>query len=524
MCQTCYDRGYKDYPNWVGSAPHPEYYQKGFNAHQAETGEAGHYAESVDFCETCYDRGYEDGVKDYWSPPTTPKSGHKESYKEGFNSVKAKRDEKERQEEEYQQRRQQQQQREKPKSEQFIRQITSSNSDEYVKNLLIKFGAYLVAGALILFAVLWIVSMVVILSLINLATIALVAGLTKKEWSKALFSVSILGLIFIILDHNNGWVTHALAQNASFLKGAMPFFYYLNIASGLVAAYFLIRDYLNEKTPATENEQEFSKRNLIVMGSLVLLGGLTIGGQKYFDNKTLSEIPLIGSSSPGTTPASNNSPFDYDRIFVGTWTYKENGNTNYLKVDKDKSDRFVYSKGYEYEGKPIYNPFMLDKGENIYLTGSNGKLIGKFISNNFYATHGQPYSYEITFELNPNVLGQLVYSEYCPDLDKEPNKYEATKFENIVKNKSIENSDNSQSSNKYSEIGIVKSIDIPNNNVTEITIITSTNSKVVISVSNGMFEGDEHNKLLQKVGDLKTGMKIGVILDKEGWAEKIDIL
>jgi hypothetical protein len=105
----------------------------------------------------------------------------------------------------------------------------------------------LVAGALILFAVLWIVSMVVILSLINLATIALVAGLTKKEWSKALFSVSILGLIFIILDHNNGWVTHALAQNASFLKGAMPFFYYLNIASGLVAAYFLIRDYLNEK-------------------------------------------------------------------------------------------------------------------------------------------------------------------------------------------------------------------------------------------------------------------------------------
>jgi hypothetical protein len=49
MCQTCYDRGYKDYPNWVGSAPHPEYYQKGFNAHQAETGEAGHYAESVDF-------------------------------------------------------------------------------------------------------------------------------------------------------------------------------------------------------------------------------------------------------------------------------------------------------------------------------------------------------------------------------------------------------------------------------------------------------------------------------------------
>jgi hypothetical protein len=260
------------------------------------------------------------------------------------------------------------------------------------------------------------------------------------------------------------------------------------------------------------------------MGSLVLLGGLTIGGQKYFDNKTLSEIPLIGSSSPGTTPASNNSPFDYDRIFVGTWTYKENGNTNYLKVDKDKSDRFVYSKGYEYEGKPIYNPFMLDKGENIYLTGSNGKLIGKFISNNFYATHGQPYSYEITFELNPNVLGQLVYSEYCPDLDKEPNKYEATKFENIVKNKSIENSDNSQSSNKYSEIGIVKSIDIPNNNVTEITIITSTNSKVVISVSNGMFEGDEHNKLLQKVGDLKTGMKIGVILDKEGWAEKIDIL
>jgi len=299
MCQTCFERGYNDYPKWVGSAPHPGDYKKGFDTHQAEVGEAGHYAEAVDFCETCYNRGYADGLRDYWAPPTTPKYGHKESYEKGFNKVNTEQVEKERREEEYQQ--QQKEQKEaayQQKLSQGVQQasrLTTTNTDEYVKNLLLKLLGYLIALVAIVWFVGMVVSIVLTLALINIAAIALIAGMIKKNWSKYLFPLSILTSIYFIWDYNNGWTNRNIVNSSSsFLSGLLTVFFYTNIIAGLVSAYFLIRNYLNGKTPPVGNEGEFSKRNLIVMGSLVLLGGLTIGGQKYFDahKPVPMEIPL----------------------------------------------------------------------------------------------------------------------------------------------------------------------------------------------------------------------------------------
>jgi len=184
---------------------------------------------------------------------------------------------------------------------------TSSSSGGGIQGLLINiFGQekgilYYRIGFLGIFAavVYFLFTVAIPLIVINIGIISLLLGVVKKGKSKFLFSLSTLGMLFLILDHNKGWLTKILPANAPSFKGSIPFFFYLNIAAGLIAAYFLIRNYLNEKTPPAENEQEFSKRNLIVMGCLALLGGLTIGGQKYFDahRAVLMEIPLQSSDS-----------------------------------------------------------------------------------------------------------------------------------------------------------------------------------------------------------------------------------
>jgi hypothetical protein len=195
--------------------------------------------------------------------------------------------EREREEAEYQRQIQIQKEREEAEYQQLQRQRTqqtsyqTSNSDADETSCLVKLFAYLllIAGALwLLFAV------AIPLVLANIATIALSAGLIKKEWDKYLFPLSILGSIGIVLDYNYGWTTEALAINVPFLREYIPVFFYVNVISGLVAAYFLIRNSLNNKYGASENE--LSKRNVIVMVCLVVVGGLTFGLQNYFDSRS----------------------------------------------------------------------------------------------------------------------------------------------------------------------------------------------------------------------------------------------
>ncbi|MBK9983890.1 MAG: sulfite exporter TauE/SafE family protein [Saprospiraceae bacterium] len=158
---------------------------------------------------------------------------------------------------------------------------------------------------LVVAAVIWFVfSIAIPLIMINIAVIALFVGFLKKEANKILFPLSIIGSVLIIFDYNIGWSTKTLVNNASFFEGAIPFFYYLNVFAGLVAAYFLIRNWLNKKKPSSENEGEFSKRNMVIIGSLFLIGSLTIGIQKYFDSKNIYIVQSKIFTQP-STPVTN---------------------------------------------------------------------------------------------------------------------------------------------------------------------------------------------------------------------------
>ncbi len=144
----------------------------------------------------------------------------------------------------------------------------ATSNDEDVNSWIGKIiGFCLVAAAIIWF----VFSVAVPLILINIALISLITGLVKKNWNKYLYSISIIGSGIVIFDYYNGWSTKTLVKNVPFFADLIPAFFYINVTAGLVAAYFLIRNYLNEKKPLVENEAEFSKRNLIIIGCLSLV-------------------------------------------------------------------------------------------------------------------------------------------------------------------------------------------------------------------------------------------------------------
>jgi hypothetical protein len=86
-----------------------------------------------------------------------------------------------------------------------------------------------------------------------------------------------------VVDYNQGWSTKSLATNVSFLAGLVPVLLYLNVLAGLIAAYFLIRNFMDARTPHPANAGELTRRNVIAMGCLLLLGCLTFGLQTYVD-------------------------------------------------------------------------------------------------------------------------------------------------------------------------------------------------------------------------------------------------
>ena len=146
---------------------------------------------------------------------------------------------------------------------------------------LVKLGVII---ALIVGAIWLAVKVVIPLIFINIAVIALVCSFIKKDWRYGLYITSFLGLIFIILDFDNRWLTQSLVQNVSFSKDALRLLLYLNVTAGLVSIYFFTRDILNGKYGAHEEGSEFTKRNMIIISCLVLTGGVAIGLQIYFEN------------------------------------------------------------------------------------------------------------------------------------------------------------------------------------------------------------------------------------------------
>jgi len=272
---------------------------------------------------------------------------------------------------------------------------TSSSSGGGVQGLLINiFGQekgilYYRIGFLGIFAavVYFMFTVAIPLIVINTGIISLLLGVVKKGKSKFLFSLSTLGMLFLILDYNKGWLTKILPANAPSFKGSISFFFYLNIAAGLVAAYFLIRNYLNEKQAPAENEGEFSKRNLIVIGCLVLVGGLTIGLQKYFDLHDSNEIHSIDNVAPSNSELDPTNPNVSDEESPGNVGRTHAGEEELLlEIDNGKADNSTVGSTHAGEegevNAPNSNPNAFSKTVNVKRAYFYDFVQGKFEKRN----------------------------------------------------------------------------------------------------------------------------------------------
>ena len=142
-----------------------------------------------------------------------------------------------------------------------------------MQQLLIK----LVVGILVIAGIIWLVFSVVIpLLIINIALLALIIGFWKRDYGKYLFVLSIFGAIFLIIDYSQGWATKALPTNVSFFASLIIPFLYINLAAGLIGAYFAIQYYFPAQPTEGNAENSYKpdnarKRNYIVIGTLSLI-------------------------------------------------------------------------------------------------------------------------------------------------------------------------------------------------------------------------------------------------------------
>lgn len=129
--------------------------------------------------------------------------------------------------------------------------------------------------------------------------------------------------------------------------------------------------------------------------------------------KVLVVLLFVTILLPNPAVANNKSVYKLKRNaisdkFCGIWEYQRDGSKNYFKVIKVSNGKFRFTPGYEYEGKIVWQSPMLKKADGIYLQLSNGMLKGKFVSANFYATHGQDFTYKITLDIKSDK--KLLYS------------------------------------------------------------------------------------------------------------------
>lgn len=118
--------------------------------------------------------------------------------------------------------------------------------------------------------------------------------------------------------------------------------------------------------------------------------------------------------------------------FCGVWEYVDNtlnggGNKNYLKITKAGMDKFKLVTGFiDLAGQIEWTEPEIRKANGIYLTMVGGKLIGKFVSPNFYPTHSHDFTYRITCSLrSENKMGYSVW-----DSGGSTRKFVATRISN----------------------------------------------------------------------------------------------
>lgn len=374
-----YDEGYKDGKDDDGVQNFAQSLTKGYRMPFSD--------EKIN---ESYNLGYEDGVSDYYDEKNSNYRGKNRDIK-NYKGYK----QREKEAAEHEQRIQKQKEKEEAEYQQQSSYQTSSNEGDNSCLVLIGF-------LIIVAAVLWFVFAVAIpLVLINIATISLIAGLAKRDWSKYLFPLSVLGGIGIVFDYNYGWATKALVTNVPFFQELIPVFFYLNIVTGLIAAYFLTRNLLNDKYGISE--REFSKRNLIIMGCLLIIGTLTIGLQEYFDSQ----------SSGGGSKKKEVAVHDGESTVTGFVQTKEEDSTLSLRSEPSTESSIVGSM-------PNGSALIILK-DSFYVDIINGKE-GKWVKVNYNGTEGWAWSDSI-IEDTDNFTGIWKGGSMIFTITKESGRY-----------------------------------------------------------------------------------------------------
>lgn len=87
---------------------------------------------------------------------------------------------------------------------------------------------------------------------------------------------------------------------------------------------------------------------------------------------------------------------------------------DYLRITKMADRKFKLDIGSEYQGAVTWTADgdkVVNNADAIYLQPVNGKLVARFVSPNFYATHGMEFTYKLSFELQGD--NELVFSVWC---------------------------------------------------------------------------------------------------------------
>ena len=353
-----------------------------------------------------------DSVTDLWECRSGATKG--EAQEAAFRALKRKVDgfledqekERSRQKDEHERRRSERQQHEHDSS------AGDNSGTEFIGKLI---------GALIVIvAIVWFVFAVAIpLLVIDIAAITLIAALVRKDLSKWLLPLSLVGAVLVVADYNRGWFTKSLATNVPFLAGLVPILFYVNVLAGLIAAYFLIRGFLDERNPPPDGDGELTQRNMIVMGCLLLVGCLTFGLQQMIDSQRRHARQSMATVSPSSTtgnvatPAAGagqvgSEPTISTDAFAGTWEYTDSqGDVRYLRIVKMDGGQFQL-----FEGWPGEQGAVGWRDEGYYLVVANRKLTATIQSGNFRATHGAVFEYRLAVErIDDNNLLYTVKSE-----------------------------------------------------------------------------------------------------------------
>ncbi|MBK8682410.1 MAG: hypothetical protein WAU21_10210 [Chitinophagales bacterium] len=151
---------------------------------------------------------------------------------------------------------------------------------------------------LILALIIWLIFKVMLpLILINSTIILLILSLTFKRYKTPTLFVSLLSLIYLFFDYNNGWLTQTLVNNVKFLHDFIPLIFYVNVIAGMLSVYFLIKYYFEHSDSAFITHANFNKNDLIIIPSiatttaLIIFLQLNLGNNNF--NSTTNKIQSI---------------------------------------------------------------------------------------------------------------------------------------------------------------------------------------------------------------------------------------